>query len=63
MKISRNFIRKVYRLGIVDTRNYRYCFHERTMADGRFTTVVRYSHNDPYGDNEELTIYDVDILY
>lgn len=33
MTISEEFIRKVYRLGIVDTRNYRYCFHERSMAD------------------------------
>ena len=63
MKLKKDFIRKVYRLGIVDTRNFRYCFNERSRADGRFPAVVRFRHNDPYGDVEELTIYDVDILY
>ena len=57
MKISKDFIRKVYRLGIVDTRNYRYCLHERSTADGRF------KRDAPYENIEELTIYDVDILY
>lgn len=63
MKISAEFIRKIYRLGIVDTRNYRYCFHERSTADGRFPAIVRFKRDAPYENIEELTIYDVDILY
>ena len=62
MKISRNFIRKVYRLGTVDTRNFRYCWWERSTRDGRFPDIVRYKINDLYGDKEELTIYDIDVL-
>lgn len=63
MKLKKDFIRKVYRLGIVDTRNYRYCFHERSTADGRFPAIVRFKRDAPYENIEELTIYDVDILY
>lgn len=57
MKISRNFIRKVYRLGIVDTRKYLYCWWERSTRDGWFPSIVRYKKNDLYGEKEELTIY------
>lgn len=62
MKIKQEFIRKVYRLGIVDTRNYRYCFYERATSYPEYPAIVRFKRDHPYDIIEELVITNTDIL-
>lgn len=66
MKISREFIRKVYRLGMVDTRNYRYLFLEMSFTDSRYPSIARFKINNRYEMTEmteEYIITDPDILH